>query len=230
MATLSSDERKRTEESISRARWRRRMLRSRKDVNPKRLKRISKRTPAEWPRNVTLEDIIGVVGMLTASYALCFPKRGARSSIPGVDAANRHILRSPSWRKLWREGGGETPAPSSMAQRHLIDQMILTRGRQFLAGDVNAGKRPATVLRSANAALLRALHHPYIAADVKRLLRDELKRRDRDQTRQPPSIHAASSRNAETTAQSPEDETEASIGRSHLGGLKWSTDGAGGPG
>ena len=75
MTTLPSDKRKRIEESVRRVGWQRRMLRSRKDVDPERLERVSKRMPAEWPRNVTLEDIIGVVGMMEANYALGFPQR-----------------------------------------------------------------------------------------------------------------------------------------------------------
>jgi hypothetical protein len=162
------------------------MIRKRKNVDPERLKRAKRRTPAEWPRNVALEDIIGFVGMLEANYALCFPKRGARSRIPGVNAANRYILSSSSWRALGevsrrerKEGGSVTTVRSSAEQRALVDEILLARGAELLRDDVAASTRSAAVLGSGDAALLRALHHPFIAADVKRALRDELRRRDR---------------------------------------------------
>ena len=95
----------------------------------------------------------------------------ARSSIPRVTVANRYILSSPSWRELGlitrREDDGElVTTASSLEQRHLIDEIILVRGRQLLTQDVESGKRPAAVLRSGNAAQLHPITPPLTLSDA----------------------------------------------------------------
>ena len=94
---------------------------------------------------MTLEDVLGLQGMLQAQYRLLMPS-ARRTGIPGIDSANAYLLKSRWWKGL---------GPDDRLME--IDLLIVERGRRLLEADVKAGLKGTRVLNLSHAAIIRAM-------------------------------------------------------------------------
>jgi hypothetical protein len=146
-----------------------------------RIERAKLMTPAEWR---SLKHIAAGEHIMRQTYLACFPSKKGRYAMRSVAAAVMYCLGSPTWRELGREdaqanAGYDGWLPAAREQCILVGALIRKRGVALVRKEVEAGLRPAEALDIPDAALIVALNHQHLQADVLRMLRDELKRRDK---------------------------------------------------